>query len=317
MRASLDEIIHNFQPSLEVSEEREVKERLPIMYRSFYNFKYAVISGVKFLVCYVKDFGLGPRQIKLHSSFLTDNFSLPIIWLFESLDSSKVQRLIENEINFIVKGKYLNLPFFYKSMRFKPQRKIISLSLTPVAIKMINREIVKGDLSGKNQKEISELISESQTLVGRAAEKIKTIFLAFEKKDGRSKKLFFVERDELISYVKDQYYSPVESTLYINVEPELALSGDSLLVKETMLVSGELKTFAVGKKNLFDFVGSVCDEEDAKAKIEVWRWDPNMGNASFETDPIGFYFSVKSNKDERVQLSLEDYLIKYNLKGLR
>lgn len=314
MKSIAEKTIKKYLPSLKIKGRQVRLKNLPALYQEIYDFEVLDIFEQPFLVIKVKDKRLGPKDFKKHGKVLKDCLNYPQIWYLKELHFNKVQRMIENELNFIIEAKQVHLPTLNVSLRSKIEKAKMVTQLSGLSVNMLIREILMGDLSGRSKVEIAGLFGTTKMTAGRAIEPLLVNELCEESKVGVAKKIIFKERSELWSYLKE-HNSPVKEVIFIDKVPKaLPLSAISALSKETMLAEDEIPTFAIDKRAFnkkFTNTEPVL-EEFAKARIELWD-RPAILHENGCINVIDTYLVLKAVKDERVQIELEGFLKKYKL----
>jgi len=308
--------INKYLPSLKVETKRVNLKSLPLIYEGFYSFEQMNISGKSFLVIKVKDETLGPKDFKKHGRVLKDKLNYPQVWYLKELHFNKVQRMIENELNFVINDKQVYLPSLNVSIKAENTKNRKKSELTSLSVNILIRQVLSGDLTGKSKVEISELLNSTKMTTGRAIEPLLVNQLCEEQKVGVAKKIHFKSRQVLWSFLKDEVDSPIKETIFIDKVPKvLPYSGVSALSKLSMLMDDELPIFASSKK-FFNKKYSNTKEvlkDDAQAKVELWDREPILLEDGC-TNVIDLYLMLKDEDDERVQIELESLLEKFDLK---
>lgn len=316
MKDTAKKTINKYLPSLKVETKRVNLKSLPLIYEGFYSFEQMNISGKSFLVIKVKDETLGPKDFKKHGRVLKDKLDYPQVWYLKELHFNKVQRMIENELNFVIKDKQVYLPSLNVSIKAENTKAQKKSELTSLSINILIRQVLSGDLAGKSKVEISELLDSTKMTTGRAIEPLLANQLCEEQKIGVAKKVHFKSREVLWSFLKDEVDSPIKETIFIDKVPKvLPYSGISALSKLSILMDDELPIFASSKK-FFNKKYSNTKEvlkDDAQAKVELWDREPILLKDGC-TNAIDLYLILKDENDERVQIELESLLEKFDLK---
>jgi hypothetical protein len=277
------------------------------VYNYLYEFEELDIMDRLFLVIIVKDKSLGPKDFKKHEKTLRKIIDYPQLWHLKELHFNKIQRMIENEFNFIVEDKQVHLPSVSISIRPRNESVTVKTQLTGLSVNMLIREILKGDLSGKSKVEIAELFKTTKMTAGRAIGPLIANDLCQESKIGVAKNVQFKKRAQLWDYLKKNIKSPIKEVFFTDASVTgLAGSGIYALSKKSMLAEDEIKTFACEKKvfkKKFTKIKPVL-EEFAKCKIELWDraailLEDNCINI------IDIFLTNKDIEDERVQIELE------------
>lgn len=308
--------IQKYLPKLNLYSKKINIKELPLFLNSFYSFHQLMINNKPFLVISVKDKTLGPRQFKKHKVLLSKKTDLPLIWYMEDLHYHKMQRLIDNNFNFVIEDKQVYLPIL--NVAIKPLITPIRFHetrLNSLAINILERQILRGDLSGKNKLEIAEVFNVTQMTAIRAIDPLIAHELCNKKKVGVSKIITFISRNELWEYFKNSIDTPVKKICYTDKTlKHLPFSGISALSQKTMLADDEIATYAISKKafkNRFSQQNFV-EEDMAKSKLEVWDREPILIENN-TINPLDIYTILKLDPDERVQLELKKLLQKINL----
>jgi hypothetical protein len=315
MKSIAEKTIKKYLPSLKIEGRQVSLKNLPALYRGLYDFEELSIQEMPFLVIKVKDKALGPKDFKKHSKVLRQSLDYPQIWYLKELHFNKVQRMIENELNFVIEDKQVHLPVVNVSIRPEFKKAKISDQLLGLSINMLIREILVGDLTGKSKVEIAEIFKTNKMSAGRGIEPLLANELCEERKIGVSKKIQFKERSELWEYIKRNISSPVKETIFIDKVPKtLPYSGISALAKQSMLAEDEIPSFASDKKAFnksFTNTEAVL-EEFASSKVELWERLPLLVENNC-INVIDTYLVLKEVNDERIQIELEGLLKKCDL----
>lgn len=316
MKDTAKNTINKYLPSLEIETKRVQLKNLPLIYEGLYSFERMDVSGKSFLVIEVKDETLGPKDFKKHGRVLKDKLDYPQIWYLKNLHFNKVQRMIRNELNFVIKDKQVYLPLLNTSIKAENTKNKIRSDLTSLSVSTLIRQILLGDLTRKSKVEISELLGSSKMTAGRAIEPLLAHQLCEEQKVGVAKKVHFKNREVLWSFLRDEVKGPIKETIFIDKVPkELPYSGVSALSKLSILMDEELPIFASSKKFFNKKYPNTKEvlEDDAQARVELWDREPTLLEDG-HINVIDLYLVLKDEDDERVQIELESLLGKFDLK---
>jgi hypothetical protein len=315
MSSIAEKTIKKYLPSLKVEGKSVRLKSLPALYQGLYDFEELDIFEQPFLVVKVKDKGLGPKDFKKHSKILKSSLDYPQIWFLKELHFNKVQRMIQNELNFIIEDKQVHLPSMNVSIRPETVKVSSRTQLSGMSVNMLIREILLGDLTGKSKVEIATMFKTTKMSAGRAIEPLLENELCAEIKVGVVKKIEFKERLELWNFLKNNIKTPVKEIIFLDKVPKaLPLSGISALSKQSMLADDELMTFASDKKafkKIFTNTEPVF-EDSAKARIELWDRPTTLQDDGC-INILDTYLVLKESQDERVQIELSKLLKKQKL----
>lgn len=320
MKSVIERTINKYLPSLRLQVRPLKLKNLPPIYQSLYGFEELDIFEEPFLVIHVKDKTLGPKDFKKHSKVFKGVLNYPQIWYLQELHFNKVQRMIENELNFVIEDKQIHLPSVNMSIKPRSEKVMIKTQLPGLSVNMLIRQILKRDLSGKSKVEIAMMFNTSKMTAGRALESLMANALCEENKVGVTKYVHFKDRSELWEFLKKNIKSPIKESLFIDKVPKaLPYSGISALSKKSMLVEEKVEIYASEKKAFkkrFTNTKAVI-EELAKSKIELWdRWPILIEDNCINV--IDMFLVNREDANERVQIELEELLGKHDLdKGLK
>ncbi|HAZ14623.1 MAG: hypothetical protein A2X86_16685 [Bdellovibrionales bacterium GWA2_49_15] len=316
MESMAEKTIEKYLPLLKVKGRRIEIKNLPAFFRNIYNFDELRINENPYLLITVKDKALGPREFKKHGKIFHEKIALPQIWYMSVLHFHKVQRLIQSGVDFIIEGKQVHLPSVNISIRserqtIRTQRKKIN----GLGVNILIRQILQGDLSGKNKLELAMLFKVNQMTLGRALEALIANAICSEKKEGVSKFIHFKDRSELWSFLKNNVGSPIQDIIFPAKFPkDLPSSGITALSHMSMLADDEIPTFAIEKKSFNKSPTSKNEvlEEFAKARLELWDREPTLVKDG-TINLLDTYLIHKDDEDERVQIELGKLLKKNDL----
>ena len=86
----------------------------------------------------------------------------------------------------------------------------------------------------------------------------------------------------------------------------LPLAGESALSRQTLLVDGNIPTYAVGKQSIRELFlpgdHPESEHEEAQAIIQQWMYPPEilMQPGGKWVDPLSLYLSLRDSSDDRV-----------------
>ncbi len=311
MKSIAEKTIKKYLPKLKVEGRSIRPKNVPALYCEIYEFEELNINQRPFLVIRVRDKMLGPRDFKKHGKVLKEKINLPQIWYLKELHFNKVQVMIDNAYNFVIERKQVHLPSVNISIKPEGRKnESRSVKLTGMSVNMIIREILKGDLSGKNKVEIAKLFKTTKMTVGRAIRPLLENELCTEEKIGVSKYIQFLECSDLWAYLKKNIKTPVQESVFIEKIPKtMPLSGISALSKKSMLTDDEIQTFASDKKVFKKgFKGTVSVLQDfASSKVELWDRPPILVKDNC-INIIDIFLVNRDEIDERVKIELEKLL---------
>lgn len=251
---------------------------------------------------------------------------VPVLTLKE-INAINRKRLIAKGINFIVPNKQMFLPDLLIDLQesFASKKRVSDETLTPSAQFLVIYHLLhkrsNWNLEENSFKAIAEKFNYTAMAITKAADNLRYLELA-EIAGAKEKYIRFrMERQELWQYGLNRklFSNPVLKRFFTDERPEnnyMLMSNASALPEYSDMNPSRQKYFAMAKsayyllpknswRNVNDFEGNYC--------IEVWKYDPlalvnELNNDSSVVDPLSLYLSLRDNKDERVEMALEQII---------
>ena len=277
----------------------------------FYSCTY---KDVEMIVLEAKGgFHFTPRKLRLIAERMTAIFNMPVVFLFDSLPYLERNRLIDQNVYFIVSGKYAFLPNLIIAVRgIEP---LEASQLSPAA-----QWLLFGYLQGYIQSNIT-----ARELASMTPYKYVTITVAFrlleslklcriELGDDSYKRIVFNEdKSALYNLAKPYLINPVHERLYcegLKNANQYKQAGISALSHYSALNPDEMCTIAIPitqwrQCNATDFIG--INPYEGKYCIEVWHYLPISTDAQY-VDKLSLALSLQDDHDPRVEKEVEQMI---------
>lgn len=300
-----------------------ISETYRLYNASLFNFNFILVEKID-----TADFSI--LQTEKHFKLIGKTLDKRIVMLASEVTSLNRKRLIEKGINFIVPEKQLFLPDFLIDLKedFRKE-KSVKVGLLPSAQLIVlfrilqrNDEIKMEELSFK---ELAAILNYTPMAITDAAKNLKlhevcTIVGEKEK---------YLRFNDNISEMwnslvqKRLLVNPVLKKVYvddINEAGDLFLCNNSALPEYTDMNPSQQKYYAIEKNKYYKLVkkNTLLNQNDKEGKLclEVWKYCPKvladkLQNESMAVDPLSLYLSLKENKDERIEMALEQIIEKY------
>jgi len=297
-------------------------QSLPFYLNSIFSFRTGILEGHSFLFCALKaEYLPTPSQLANYQVEIHKKSSLEPVFVFPSLSSWNRQRLIESKIPFIVPGKQLYMPMILIDLREHFQRPHTTQDrLSMPAQYSIICQLLNASVEGGTVRQLARTGFYSAISMSRAFEELTALGLA-DTIPGKTRPLHFLfQRQKLWETALPYLQSPVKKRFYISADyanPEWPLAGLSALSSCTMLDSGALPCFAMGKKDIEILRNQGIIEEsprtDTDIELESWAYNPRIlcGPDSPMVDPFSLFLSLQDENDERVRYALNNLLKEY------
>jgi len=311
---------------------RNKLRNIPIYIHLSYNIYRATILNNDILLIEnkdVEDFKI--LQTDKHIRVLKDAFNIPVVLVLSELASYNRLRLIEKRINFIVAGKQLYIPALLMDFResFIPKKKHNKETLTPsaqmvVLYHMLNRDVCM-NLENLSFREIAKRIGYTPMAISKAVDNLKQLGL-IEVEGFKEKRISFIyeRRDLWINIIENNFYcNPVLKRVYVDKIPNhirLLRSNESALSEYSDMNPSRQMFFAIEKNAYYALQKSkgLVNENKYYGEycLEVWKYNPQTLVDIFDedrdvVDPLSLFCTLMHDKDERIQMALEQIEDKY------
>lgn len=275
------------------------------------------ISGVEMIFLIVKEkqldlrmHGNAIKKIKEISKY--DN----VVLVFNETNSQVIHQLIDKHRAFVVLNKYIYLPFALMQIEtfdFIDKPKIKTQEISSDADMILIGYLFNHIHNNFNIKKISLCLNRNTREVSAALTILESHNYLHLIKEGRSKKIEFIQsKEEIFDYLKD-VKSPIKNTFYTKSEEvykKATLSGSSALSENSTLLDSNIKTIAISNKVFYSlntlYKNIECYEEDGKYKVEVWNREPSIFSDNKIVNLIYLLRVFKDNNDERISYAIED-----------
>ena len=306
---------------------------LPMFINQIYRFYNTVLLNKEIILAELKNNeDISILQTDKHLQLLKKNFHKSIVLVIKELTAYNRKRLIEKGINFIVPGKQLYLPEFLIDLResfTKTRTKSKNEKLLPSAQFILIYHILHRNESAKLEnlsfKEMANKLGYTAMAITKAVENLK--YLGVVNVVGEKQK-FIRFRQNIVELWQDMelrklWITPVLKKVFLDEIPDglfLLKSNISALSVYSDINPDRQKSYAINKTLFYElqknnpFINA--NEYDGKYCLEVWKYNPlklvsEMQNYSNVIDPLSLYLSLQENKDERIEMALEQIKLKF------
>jgi hypothetical protein len=290
---------------------------LPLFILNRYTFHHLNLQDTEAILAEKLSEEVSPTQIDKDLQLLKKHFDLPIAFLFNNLSTYQRNKLLELRVPFVVPDKQLYFPFIALDLTetkeaMKKERSI----LRPASQCLLLFHLQVERLSNQNFQHIASRLPYSPMTISRIAQELADLGLAsiVGKKD---RYLIFDERHSTL-WEKAQNFlsSPIKTDCYVNKLPEnyhLYTTFDSALSHFSDLSPGKQLAFAMSPDDFQHFKSSHAEEInyfEGEIRLEHWAYPPGALTYNNVVDPISLYLSMKGINNERVEMALEQLILK-------
>lgn len=247
--------------------------------------------------------------------------NMPVCFSFQYITKSMRDSLIKKKIPFVEKDKQLYLPFLgiLFNNHFSKNKRINNEKMMPITQLLFLYMIYH--CKGKKilKKDAAERIGVTKTSITRASNQLIDMGLIEEEIVGKNTYIWIKESSKtLFEKAKDYMINPIQKEIVIeksDIPDRIILSGESALADFTMLNKPKLLCVAVHKSILKNCKLKEIDEQwsldNNLVRVQFWKYDPILLSKDGMADPISLYMTFKSNKDERIEEALDEYMEVY------
>lgn len=236
---------------------------------------------------------------------------MPVVVLLDSLTYNERERLINQNVFFIISDKYAYLPTLIVNVQAKKVNKR-SAKLSPAAqYLLIYHFLSENQIVEYTIKDFEKIMPYNYVAIARAvANLIDCSLCSTEIKDNTGiKYLRFVDnKRELWAKAQSYLSTPVKKVLFCDTLPEGDFSkcGVNALSHYSHLNSEQFETLAIWDK-LFRPTGNRYNEVEGLNRIELWKYPTTMPflHNHDVVDKLSLYLSLKDDPDARIEKELE------------
>ena len=281
---------------------------LPLHMRR-YSFYRGALLGKGIVFALVKADEQTPAEYAQMSQLLNRELSSPIVFVFKSLASAKRNALIRNGVAFVVPKWQLFLPPNLHLNERSPQKGKVRKSMRPMTQLVVIRQLVNGDVAGKNSGEVAKMFGFSKMTVSNVSSELKVLGLAdFVGRPGVVR--FMVQGKALWNAAFPYLRSPVQRIVPNAIVPKgLPLAGLSALAEYSMIAPDATPVYAcsAAECRLPEVFRCTDYDGDARSLLQIWRYDPRLCGDE-RVDRLSLYLSLKDERDPRIESENEEVL---------
>ena len=296
-------------------EEYHAYDSLPMYLTENYQlFKLQIDSDTYVVVKPKNAIQLNVNAIKKQLTQIQKFTSLPPVWVFENLRLSQRNALLRAGIAFVVPEKQLYIPHFVMNLTETESSIEEYGERFAVATQVVFSYLLLQQIKETNAHQLSEQMPYSVATINRALKELCYRKLLQTVGNGTRKQYMIPSGREFWENGKQYLFNPVKSRRYVKVDfghygfpmsNDLALSHFSFLnSKNINYYASSVQDFKtidkekiLNKYDVFDHNYSI---------VEIFRYDPKLLTQGNYIDVISLYAQFKDDKDERVQIEIEN-----------
>lgn len=308
-------------------------EMLPLFLREIYRLYNASLFNQAFILVEKTDNeAFSVHQTEKHFNLIKGAYNRKIVLLTSEMSSLNRKRLVEKGINFIVPGKQLYLPDFlidlredFKKGKIKPQKLKLLPSAQFILLYRILHRNEKPGIEDLSFKELASKLKYTPMAITFAAENLMQLEICNIVGEKEKYLRFNVENREMWHDLDQRklLLNPVIKKIYVDEIPEnihLLHCNMSALPEYSDMNPSRQEYFSIEKNMFYSLLKSNAlintNKHEGKYCLEIWKYNSlklveKLFNDSNVVDPLSLYLSLKDNKDERIEMSLEQIIQKF------
>ena len=284
---------------------------LPIGVSSEYEFFHTFILQHQVLLCFCLDStDITPAKLNKQNTLLANKMEMIPVFVLDKIASYNLQRLVNQRVNFIIPQKQMFIPDLL--IELKRQRNYDEqtyATIPPLAQCIILYKLENDDMDDclKTQN-IAEKFGVSYATANRTLRWLSTNnILSVE--GGKEKKYIFTNTGKsLWEKALSLLVNPIERVVYSdNTVGNALLSGINALAEYTMINGEANMCYAISEEEL-KLSGIQTDKKYGNYALEIWRYNPHLLSSDKTVDKLSLYLTLKDNKDERIQIELDNMI---------
>lgn len=288
---------------------------LPFFLRETYGFSRLRLLGREFLLMMDRQKSeTPPASIRKHMEQIRKLWPDEVIYVREQITAYNRNRLVQNQIPFIVPGNQLYLPMLAMDLRerflaVRPEVKKLSAVAQVVVLQAVYKHRALFDESMTLTKWAEELGYTKMSMT-RAFRELRTVFEDKQPdEEFRGRDLWERLRPFLRSPVRNRRFCVIHETDIAT----LVEAGDSAMAAYTMMAEPDHRTVCMTTEQwkAFQEQGSPVELERPEPgclEVQLWTYDPNLFARNGAADPLSVFLSYEKSTDERVEMALEKIL---------
>lgn len=258
-------------------------------------------------------FRFSPRQLRLTAERMKTIYNLPIVFLLNNIRYTDRNRLIEQDVYFVVSDKYAFLPNLLIMAR--DVEPIQSDALSPVAQWLLLaylQGVVPNNSTADDLVAITPFLYVTLTRAFRLLEELSLCQIEVDK-DKRKHIKFGEDKHSLYGATLPYMINPVRERIYcddvVNAE-QYKQAGISALSHYSALNPEEMQTIAIPaaqwrERKKDDFVGA--NPYEGKYCIEVWKHESIPTDSQY-VDKLSLALSLQNDHDPRVEKEVKQMI---------
>ena len=279
---------------------------LPFYITERYDMRLAELDDVRCVFLWPKEklSQIGSLKKQIHRIQMEE--PLPVVFVFERMDSYHRDAFIHAHLPFIVSESQLYLPFMGMYLQEKYMQNIKASDKLQPFTQLLLFYWYDQQENCLYMNDITKVLGCSAMTVTRAFRQLEETGFFETGKTGVQKYLKGKgERNTILEQLNDVASTPVAETIYINRDKleegteisEYFFSGKSALVRMGMEAEEKVPCYAVNKKTFHLSGSKELLNAETQAEVQLWKYDPSILARNGLVDPISLALSFQKPLD--------------------
>lgn len=284
---------------------------LPVFVTHAYSFRAWTWMGHRLLLAESRA-GAGdsaPARIADHVSLLRAHFEADVVMVFPALDAYRRDRFVHLGIPFIIPGQQLFIPPFVSLVeRFRPVERPEKLTIPAQVVVLY--QLLRRPPEAALLNQWGAWVGYSAMTLSNVRNELAALGLCAVGPGEKPRGLRFLYQGRALwDAARDALRTPVRRmqwTILRDPRPDLLQAGITALSRLTMLSDDKVPTYAC-RDAIWRLVQqgpqaqSAALPDEATARIEIWRYRPEILGKDGMVDRLSLYLSLADHPDERVR----------------
>ena len=290
-------------------------KQFPFFLQDAYQFYQITLLGQLCTILIDEDAENSPAAISKHIDVVQQQLGMPCIYICDAITAYNRERLINHRVPFIVPGNQMFLPFlgvdlreYFLKKRIEKAEKLSPAALTTLIYMMITvgnefRPAALAQGTGYTTMSIS-----------RAVDEIEAMGLIVSERSGRERLLRIeMNKKDLWRKITTLAHSPVKQRVFLR-EDTVDLSkymraGYDALARFSSINNPNHPIIAMTTEEWRALKQQgIKPVEFGEIEVEVWQINPRLFADEQFVNRYFLYLSLKDNKDERIEMTLEEMM---------
>lgn len=291
------------------------EKQLPLFILNDYLIQKAIINDIECLSLTPKGDIPTLPAFKKQLSIIREIENVPIFLQLNAISSFRKRNLLENKIPFILKDKMAYLPFMTTYLT-NTQYEDKSIEKISLSTQLLFTWILYQNTNKYYVSDAVKSLGFSNMTLTRAYRQLCATQLLEEHKDGR--KIFLTTNlskvdlfNKMKAYLQPTFYSQ-GYILKNEITKDMIPAGEFAFSQHTHLNPPKFKTYAIEKKHSKNIkLQRECYSYDEQVELQIWKYNPLLFSQNKKNiDDISLILSLLGNKDERLDIEIENLLKK-------